>query len=138
MENQGFINKMDNKNNYFKKVIVFAAVILILVALATLSDFTGNGSKPSGIATLSWDANMEPDLAGYKIYYGASKRNSDCPPAGYSGKLDVGKTAAPEKPNYKIENLDNGKTYYFSITSYDTSDNESCFQKEVSKAFPKL
>lgn len=138
MENQGFINKMDNKNNYFKKVLVFLVTILALIALVSLSDFIGKGSKPSGTATLSWESNTEPDLAGYKIYYGTSPRTGDCPDGGYSEKIEVWKTTTPEKPSFTVKGLDAGKTYYFSVTSYDASGNESCFQKEVSKAFPAL
>jgi len=91
----------------------------------------------AGSATLSWSANNEPDLVGYRIYYGTSPRTGDCPPAGYPNKIDVGKTATPEKPNYKIENLEEGKTCYFSVTSYDASGNESCFSQEMSKIIPK-
>lgn len=127
---------MDNKNNYFKKVLVFTGVISILLVLALLSDFAGKGSKPSGTATLSWEANTEPDLAGYKIYYGTSPRTGDCPDGGYSEKIEVEKTTTSEKPSFIVKGLEAGKTYYFSVTSRDTSGNESCFQKEVSKAFP--
>ena len=134
---------MNNQNNnteekwnykkYFKKVVIFAAAILMLVAIAVLFNFLGKISKSFGTATLSWTANTESDLAGYKIYYGISKRTGDCPPAGYSENINVQKTTSPDKPAYKIENLDTGKTYYFSITSYDVSGNESCFSAEMSK-----
>lgn len=130
---------MNDKNykKYFLKAIIFVAVILILVVIAVSFDFLGKINKPSGTATLSWSANTESDLAGYKIYYGVSPRASDCPTADYSEILDVEKTATPDKPAYKIENLDTGKTYYFSITSYDISGNESCFSPEMSKNIPK-
>ncbi len=137
MNNQDNISGQGNSKNYLKKVIVFLVLILILVAAAAFFDFLGEGSKSSGSAVLSWSANSEPDLAGYKIYYGTSPRTDDCPPGGYPEKLDAGKTTTPEKPTYVLENLKEGKTYYFSITSYDTSGNESCFSPEMSKAFPK-
>lgn len=120
-----------------KKITAFAIIILTIITLAHFSDFKKK-SELTGVATLFWVDNTESDLAGYKIYYGTSKRTGDCPPAGYPEKLDVGKTATPEKPSYKLEKLETGKTYYFSVTSYDTSGNESCFQKEVSKTFPVL
>lgn len=115
-----------------KKIVVLVIIILAVVALAYFSGLKKE-SELLGTAVLSWIANTEPDLEGYKIYYGASKRTGDCPPAGYSEKLDVGKTAMPEKPSYKLEKLEVGKTYYFSVTSYDTSGNESCFSAEMSK-----
>ncbi len=136
MYNQDNMNKRNDSKSYFKKVIAFAVIILILVAVVALADFVGKGSRPSGTATLSWEANTEPDFAGYKIYYGTSTRTGDCPAGGYPEKLDAGKTATPEKPSFVMRGLESGKTYYFSVTSYDASGNESCFQKEVSKVFP--
>ena len=108
--------------------------ILILISLSIILP---GAVLAVGTVTLSWSANNEPDLAGYRIYYGTSPRTGDCPPAGYPNKIDLGKTATPEKPNYKIENLEEGKTYYFSVTSYDASGNESCFSQEMSKIIPK-
>jgi len=58
----------------------------------------------AGSATLHWQANTEPDLAGYRIYYGTSN------------------------------NLTEGQTYYFALTAVDTSGNESGYSKEVSKS----
>ncbi|MEK7634581.1 MAG: fibronectin type III domain-containing protein [Patescibacteria group bacterium] len=132
MDNQNNISDQQNSKNYFLKIIVFIVVILIFIAIVFFFDFF-NISKSFGTATLSWTANTESDLAGYKIYYGISKRTGDCPPAGYSENINVQKTTSPDKPAYKIENLDTGKTYYFSITSYDVSGNESCFSAEMSK-----
>ncbi|MEK7657790.1 MAG: fibronectin type III domain-containing protein [Patescibacteria group bacterium] len=125
---------MNNQKTDFKKLIIPAAIILILVAVVVFFDFVVKLTKPSGNANLSWNANMESDLAGYKIYYGTSPRTGDCPPGGYLKNLDAGKTATPDKPSYKVENLKENKTYYFSITSYDVSGNESCFSPEMSKS----
>ncbi len=108
---------------------------LIIIFLSCLVLFSNQAL--AGTATLSWDVNRDPDLAGYKIYYGTSPRTNDCPPGNYSDKIDVGKTANLEKPSYKIENLADGKTYYFSITSYDVYGNESCFSAEISKTLPR-
>lgn len=83
---------------------------------------------PNGKATLSWNSNKEPDLAGYKIYYGTSPRTGNCPLGGYPQKVDIG-----NKTSYTVEKLETGKDYYFSITSYDKSGNESCFSSEVKK-----
>jgi hypothetical protein len=69
--------------------------------------------------TVSWNANSEPDLAGYKIYYGLFSRN-------YSNILDVGNITS-----YEIE-LPGGVKYFFAVTAYDTAANESVFSEEVS------
>lgn len=93
-----------------------------------LSFFIFAHSVLAGTANLSWNANTESDLAGYKIYYGASPRTSTCPPGGYSSNISVGNVTS-----YALSGLTDGSTYYFSITAYDTSNNESCFSGEVSK-----
>ena len=85
----------------------------------------------AGSATLSWNANTESDLAGYRIYYGMSARTGTCPTGGYPNNINVGNVAA-----YTFSNLTDGSTYYFSITAYDTSGNESCFSSQVSKLIP--
>jgi hypothetical protein len=72
--------------------------------------------------TLGWDQNNEPDIAGYKIYYGASSGN-------YTQIKDViGKTAT----SCIITNLTAGQTYYFAATSYNTSLVESDYSAEIS------
>ena len=139
MESQNEIqNLSENKNAKFVKILPLLAV-LVLVA-ATVGIFVKKPAlapKNTGTATLSWNANTEADLSGYRIYYGTAPRTDQCPSAGYPQKADVGKTQTPEKPSHNLENLENGKTYYFSITSYDASGNESCFSDEMSKAIAK-
>ncbi len=132
MDNQNNVSGQENGKNYLKKAIIFSALILILIAIAVFFDFLGKIGKPSGTATLSWNVNAESDLAGYKIYYGTSPRTDKCPPAGYPQKVDVG-----NKISYTIDKLEIEKTYYFSITSYDKSGNESCFSEEMSKTISK-
>lgn len=90
-------------------------------------NFSGN-KLSEGSATLSWNANSEPDLAGYRIYYGPEPRTGNCPPGGYLKKIDAG-----SRISYTINNLEIGKTYYFSLVSYDKSGNESCFSQEGKK-----
>lgn len=80
-------------------------------------------------AVLSWDPNTESDLAGYKVYYGTA-------PSVYTQSITVGFTGTPAAPQYTVSNLNSGTTYYFSITSFDSSSNESGHSNEVSKTFP--
>jgi hypothetical protein len=62
---------------------------------------------------LSWDANTEPDLAGYRVY-----RSTD---GGASEKIaDVN-----ELPAYSDRAVEHGKTYRYAITAIDKSGNES-------------
>jgi len=77
----------------------------------------------AGSATLHWQANTEPDLAGYRIYYGTSSRS-------YGPYIPVDKNTT----SYTINNLTEGQTYYFALTAVDTSGNESGYSQEVSKS----
>jgi len=72
----------------------------------------------------SWDANTESDLAGYRIYYGTESGN-------YTQTIDVGNELSA-----LIIISETNKTYYFAITAYDTSGNESGFSQEVSLFVP--
>lgn len=80
--------------------------------------------KPPAKATITWDANSESDLAGYKIYYSQSPMFPDEP-------IRVGLITS-----YTIENLERGKTYYFSLTAFDTSGNESAKATMVTLDIP--
>ncbi len=111
-----------------KRKILILAILIILAAGFLFYHFGHKGAAPTGNATLSWNANSEPDLAGYKIYYGPSPRTNDCPPGGYTSNIDAGKVTT-----YTLNNLADGKTYYFSVTSYNSAKKESCFSGEMRK-----
>lgn len=87
----------------------------------------------SGEALLSWtppttnvDGTPLTDLSGYKIYYGTATGT-------YNSTLDVGNTATST-----VMNLTEKTTYYFAVTAYDTTGNESSYSNEVSKTIPDL
>ena len=73
-------------------------------------------------ATLSWTANAETDLAGYKIYVSRSRGSYGAP------ITSIGKTTS-----FTATGLSIGVTYYFVVTAYDTAGNESSYSGEVSK-----
>lgn len=79
----------------------------------------------AGDAILSWDPNTEPDLAGYKVYYGTAAGH-------YGTPIDAGNVIT-----FTATGLGLG-TYYFAITAYDTSGNESGYSNETSKTFLTL
>ncbi len=70
--------------------------------------------------TLVWDANTEPDLAGYYVYVWNWNR-----------KLES-KTDVRNVTTYTVSKLKPGKAYFFAVTAYDISENESSFSNEVS------
>lgn len=72
--------------------------------------------------------NSESDLAGYIVYYGTSPRTYLAMSTGI-GLSGDGSTGTPSKI---ISGLLNGTTYYFGVTAYDATGNESTFSGEVS------
>ncbi len=74
--------------------------------------------------TLTWDPNTETDLAGYKLHYGTSSGS-------YNQVVDAGNQTFGT-----VSNLISGQTYYISVTSYDSSGNESTNSSEVIYAVP--
>lgn len=121
----GTIDLSKRAINAFDSVLVSEAVFLTSIPPVLVSVFDAVGVNV-GAAKISWNANTEPDLAGYKLYYGTSS-------GVYTTVIDVGLTATPSTPSYTVYNLTKGVTYYFNVTAYDTSNNESAFGTEVSK-----
>ncbi len=82
-------------------------------------------SPSTGNVTLTWAANREPDLAGYKIYVGTASGTYGFPGSPFvTGKIT----------SYTISNLPKGETYYFAISAYDSAGNESSLSAEVSRS----
>jgi uncharacterized repeat protein (TIGR02543 family) len=74
--------------------------------------------------TVAWDANTEPDIAGYKVYYGTASRN-------YSNVIDVGKVTS-----FSVPSLLEGTTYYFAVIAYSAPDGPSDYSPEISYTIP--
>lgn len=74
--------------------------------------------------SLVWEANTEPDLAGYKIHYGMT-------PGYYDYTVDAG-----YKTTFTLVGLQQGRTYYISATAYDYFGNESGFSEELVLELP--
>lgn len=76
---------------------------------------------------INWNMNSESDLAGYIVYYGTASRTYSAmsTSVGLSGD---GSTGTPSKI---ISGLLDGTTYYFGVTAYDATGNESTFSGEV-------
>lgn len=105
-----------------KKLVVVLIGILWLLCMSISAQTTNAGE-----ATLSWTApttNVDgtplTDLGGYKTYWGTASRN-------YSNNKDVGNVTT-----YKITGLSEGK-WYFAVTAYDSSGNESAYSNEPTK-----
>ena len=78
-----------------------------------------SSSARSAQVALMWNPVTNPDLAGYKIYYGSSSRN-------YNDTIDVG-----NQTRYTITGLIDNEPYYFASTAYDIHGSESAYSNEV-------
>ena len=67
----------------------------------------------------SWDKGPEPDIAGYKLYYGTESRR-------YRYCVAVGM-----ETHYTISTLPESGDFYFAVTAVDTAGNESLFSDEA-------
>ncbi|HSO61395.1 MAG TPA: fibronectin type III domain-containing protein [Desulfobacterales bacterium] len=74
--------------------------------------------------TLAWDANTEPDLAGYKVHYGTASGS-------YTTIVDVHNVITAT-----VIGLAAGQTYYFVVTAYNAANNESGYSNQVSYSVP--
>ena len=84
--------------------------------------FSGVAAAQS--ATLAWNANTEPDLAGYRVEYGTVAGSP-------STTVDVGNVTQRQ-----FTGLQAGVTYYFRVKAYNTSNDESAPSAEVSHTPP--
>ncbi len=75
-------------------------------------------------ATLEWDPNAEADLAGYKMYVGASS-------GVYGVPIDVGLATT-----CAVTSLLAKHTYYFAVTAYNTAGKESGKSNEICYTTP--
>jgi hypothetical protein len=99
-------------------------------ASATLPAFSVSVvSTGTNVATLSWipptenvDGSPLLDLSGYKIYFGTTQGN-------YTELVNL---ANPGLTMYVADTLGSG-TYYFVITAYDSTGNESVYSNVASK-----
>lgn len=92
------------------------------VTVASNTALTGSASLAWTIPTLKQNGDALDNLAGYTIYYGTS-------PGVYTDKVVVANATATTKI---IDNLKANWTYYFSLTSYNTENDESEKSAEIS------
>jgi uncharacterized repeat protein (TIGR02543 family) len=91
-------------------IILFAALVLFSLPPSKVH---------AGQITLAWDSSTDPNIAGYKVYYGTASRS-------YPTAVDVG-----NQTSCTIANLSGGMAYYFAATEYDKSGQESGYSNEV-------
>jgi len=73
----------------------------------------------SGYVDLKWDAATDSSRIGFNIYYGKTSGQ-------YTRRRNINNTNT-----YRLSGLNNKETYYFAVTAYDKSNNESNYSNEV-------
>ena len=119
-------NMSHNFHYLSSKVLLTGIAALVLCTVQATS-------AQSATVTLRWDANPEPDIAGYRLYYGTASHT-------YTQAIDVGNSTTAT-----VSNLPAG-VIYFALTAYNTtcwggvwagcSDFESPFSNEVAYGAP--
>ncbi len=109
--------------------------IVLTVCLIIFLHASNHFACERTVVTLSWappttnsDGTPLTDLAGYIVYYYRAIYDHYSVIDDYAHSIDVG-----DVRTYQISNLIKGDTYYFAITAYDTSGNESEYSNVVGK-----
>jgi hypothetical protein len=79
-------------------------------------------SSATASAILMWDPVSDPNLGGYRVYFGTASGSY------FKPGISVGKHEA-----YELRGLSRRTTYYFAVTAYDFLGNESAYSNEVSR-----
>ena len=118
---QGVKKKPDVLHGEWRKSISSCPSFLIITSFAALLlvFFCSVRIVNAGRITLEWDPVTHPDLAGYVVYYGTFSEY-------YDESIDVGNYTS-----VTIEGLEEDVTYYFSVTAYSVSGEESTYSNEV-------
>ena len=80
--------------------------------------------------TMTWDRNREPDIAGYKIFYGTHSEQ-------YTNSITIYDSAnQPLQRSYTVAGLSEGTTYYSALKTFDQAGQESGYSNEISQNIP--
>ena len=96
-------------------------VVTRVLRIACLLLIFGSVQASAQSVTLTWDANPEPEVAGYRVYYGTSSRN-------YTQSVDAGNNTT-----YVVTGLDVSQDYYFAVRAYNTAGMMSALSAEVNQ-----
>lgn len=102
--------------------LLLLSILLLLTAIFILPVFSQDARAAQ--ITLAWNANSEPTVTGYKVYYGRASR-------AYSAVIDVGNWTS-----CIVSGLQDGITYFFTATAYNAEGDESSYAAEVSYTVP--
>lgn len=101
------------------------ALLLRAAAIAAFVASAGSAAAQTSV-TLAWDANPEPDIRNYEVFYGTA-------PGNWPTRVDAG-TAT----QYTVSELTRGGTYYFIVRACNTDGLCSNPSSEVSAQIPYI
>ena len=93
-----------------------------LITILTMTLMLFAGTAMAGDVSFMWDANTEPDLAGYRLFMHAEGANYD-----YNNPVIECTSVGAS-----VTGLAQGETYYFVLRAFDTEDLESGNSNELS------
>jgi hypothetical protein len=97
-------------------------------ATATIG-FSGNGVQTALLAhfvVLTWTPSTSSSIVGYNVYRGANS----------AGPFMLLNASSGSATNYRDANVQSGQTYYYVVTSVDSSQIESTYSAPVSATIP--
>src|ERR1017187_9399842 len=107
-------------------MILLRPLILCSVLLAAVSALCPTPAAADQSVELTWDPSPSSDVAGYNVYYGPASGD-------YNSMISAGAVT-----DLEISGLLEGVTYYFAVTAYDSSGQESELSNEVSYTVPGI
>jgi fibronectin type 3 domain-containing protein len=100
------VSSVDNAGNESARS---AQVSSMFDTISPMAPIGLNVTGSSGTVNLTWTPNTEPDLAGYSVYEGSTKKN----------------TALIIPASYQITGISDNVKYTFTVTATDSTGNES-------------
>jgi hypothetical protein len=120
---------MNNGKGSGKGVLVgpgfFLTIMVMLVML-----LAGQATCFANNVTLQWDADTDPGVIGYKVYYQAD--SSTEPFTGTGSTSGASPINVSNVTSATINGLDPSRVYYFAVTAYNAAGVESAYSNVVS------
>jgi hypothetical protein len=112
--------KLFNKKFYVLTPFLFSLCLILMLPVIAWS----------ASVTMTWNRNQEPDIAGYRIYYGTQSGQ-------YNNTITINDSATqPLQRSYTVDGLNDGVTYYFALKTFDQAGQISNYSAEASQTIP--
>lgn len=122
-------NRAAKSRNIFSPIrafaFLFSAMCIISLAVVGTDAYPAQTTLVWKAPTINEDGTPITNLAGYRVHYSTASRS-------YAQKINAGNVTT-----YTVTNLAEGTTYYFAVTAYNVSGQESKLSNEISRTIPK-